>query len=146
MSATDGGAIVAAVETYLRRHRSAGLYRLVDDLLRDPDLLVAFAMRGAVEVRNGEVVPPRPGTPEWWAALSAVRDAVLQLEAAGAVEYVQGLEVVNYRHHGSNGRGAGGPRPAMPQRPATTASARAAGSAQNKSASRRGKTTLDLWL
>jgi len=53
----------------------------------------------------------------------------------------------SYHYHGSNGRGAGGPRPATPQRPATTASARTPGSAQNKSTSRRDrKAALDLWL
>ena len=141
MSGADGGAITAAVEAYIRRHRSAGLYRLVDDLLKDAGLLPAFALHGAAEVRGGEVLPPRPGTPEWWAALSAVRDAVMQLEAAGIVEYIQGLEVVNFRGNGNSGGSAGGPGDtgAPARAPAATKSA------SNKGAPRR-RATLDPWL
>jgi len=88
--------VALAVAKYLCRHLSVGMYRLVDDLLRDSSLLPAFAEVGAVEVVGGVPVAPRPGTAEWWRAYAAVRDAVLYLEARGVVKYLPKLEVVNW--------------------------------------------------
>jgi len=85
-----------AAARHLCQHRSVGLYRLVNDLIKDPGLLPVFAGLGAVEVVGGAPAAPRPGTPEWWRAYSAVRDAVLYLEARGVVKYLPKLEVVNW--------------------------------------------------
>jgi hypothetical protein len=85
-----------AAARYLCQHRSVGLYRLVNDLLRDPDLLPVFAELGAVEVVGGAPAAPRPDTPEWWRAYSAVKDAVLYLETRGVVKYSSQFEVVNW--------------------------------------------------
>jgi len=88
--------LVLAVAMYLCRHQSVGTYRLVDDLLRDPALRPVFAELGAVEVVGGAPAAPRPGTQEWWRAYSAVRDAVLYLEARGVAMYLARLDVVNW--------------------------------------------------
>ena len=88
--------LALAAARYLCQRRSVGLYRLVDDLLKDSSLLPVFAEMGAVEVVGGAPMAPRPGTPEWWRAHSAVRDAVLYLEARGVVKYLPKLEVVNW--------------------------------------------------
>ncbi len=88
--------LALAVARYLCQRHSAGLYRLVDDLLRDPALLPVFAEMGAVEVVGGAPVAPRPGTLEWWRAYAAVKDAVLYLEARGVAKYLSQLEVVNW--------------------------------------------------
>ena len=88
--------LALAAARYLCQHRSVGLYRLVDDLLRDPDLLPVFAELGAVEVVDGAPTAPRPGTPGWWKAYSAVKDAVLYLEARGVVKYLPRFEAVNW--------------------------------------------------
>ena len=98
--------LALATARHLCQRRSAGLYRLVDDLLKDPDLLPVFAEVGAVEVVNGAPAAPRPGTPEWWRAYSAVRDAILYLETRGVVKYLPKLEVVNWV-----GRPCGSPTP-----------------------------------
>ena len=87
-------ALVAA--RYLCRRQSVGMYRLVDDLLKDSSLLPVFAELGAVEVVGGAPAAPRPGTPEWWRAYSAVKDAVLYLETRGVVKYFSQFEVVNW--------------------------------------------------
>jgi hypothetical protein len=73
-----------------------GLFRLVDDLLKDSSLLPVFAELGAVEVVGGVPAAPRPGTAEWWRAYIAVRDAVLYLEARGVAKYLPKLEVANW--------------------------------------------------
>jgi hypothetical protein len=88
--------LALAVARYLCRHRSVGLYRLVDDLLKDPALLPVFAEMGAVEMVGGAPAAPRPGTPKWWRAYGAVRDAVLYLETRGVVKYMPKLEVGNW--------------------------------------------------
>jgi hypothetical protein len=88
--------LALATARYLCQRRSVGLYRLVDDLLKDASLLPVFAEIGAVEVVGGAPAAPRPGTQEWWRAYSAVKDAVLYLEARGAVKYLSQLEVVNW--------------------------------------------------
>ncbi len=88
--------LALAAARYLCQHRSVGLYRLVDDLLRDPALLPVFAEIGAVEVVNRAPAAPRPGTPEWWKAYAAVRDAVLYLEGRGVVKYLPKMEAVNW--------------------------------------------------
>jgi hypothetical protein len=89
--------LALAAARYLCRHHSVGLYRLVDDLLKDSSLLPVFAETGAVEVVGGAPTAPRPGTPKWWKVYSAVRDAVLYLETRGVVKYLPKLEVVNWR-------------------------------------------------
>jgi len=88
--------LALAVAKYLCQHRSVGLYRLIDDLLRDPRLLPVFAELGAVEVVGGAPAAPRPGTSEWWRAYGAVRDAVLYLETRGVAKYLARLDVVNW--------------------------------------------------
>jgi hypothetical protein len=88
--------LALATARYLCQRHSVGLYRLVDDLLRDASLLPVFAEIGAVEVVGGAPAAPRPGTPEWWRAYSAVKDAVLYLEARGVAKYLSQLEVVNW--------------------------------------------------
>jgi hypothetical protein len=88
--------LALAAARYLCQHRSVGVYRLVDDLLKDSSLLSVFAELGAVEVVGGAPAAPRPGTPEWWRAYSAVRDAVLYLEARGVAKYLPKLEVANW--------------------------------------------------
>jgi len=98
--------LALATARHLCQRRSAGLYRLVDDLLKDPALLPVFAEVGAVEVVNGAPAAPRPGTPEWWRAYGAVRDVVLYLEARSVVKYLPKLEVVNWR-----GKPCGSPTP-----------------------------------
>jgi len=98
--------LVLATAKYLCQRRSVGLYRLVNDLLKDSSLLPVFAELGAVEVVGGAPAAPRPDTPEWWTAYSAVRDAVSYLEARGVVKYLPKLEVVNW---------AGGPCRLAPQ-------------------------------
>jgi hypothetical protein len=98
--------LALAAARYLCQRRSVGLYRLVNDLLRDPSLLPVFAELGAVEVVGGAPAAPRPDTPEWWTAYGAVRDVVLYLEARGVVKYLPKLEAVNW---------AGGPCRLAPQ-------------------------------
>jgi len=88
--------LVLAAARYLCRRQSVGLYRLVDDLLKDSGLLPVFAELGAVEVVGGVPTAPRPDTPEWWRAYGAVKDAVLYLEARGVVKYFSQFEVVNW--------------------------------------------------
>jgi len=101
--------LALAAARYLCQYRSVGLYRLVNDLLRDPDLLPMFAELGAVEVVGGAPAAPRPGTAEWWRARGAVRDAVLYLEAKGVAKYLPKLEVVNWI-----GKPCSSPTPASP--------------------------------
>ena len=88
--------LALAAARYLCQHRSVGMYRLVDDLLKDSSLLPVFAELGAVVVVGGAPAAPRPGTPEWWKAYSAVKDAVLYLEARGVVKYLPRFETVNW--------------------------------------------------
>ena len=88
--------LALATAKYLCQRHSIGLYRLVDDLLKDPALLPVFAELGAVEIIGGAPAAPRPGMPEWWRAYSAVKDTVLYLEARGIVKYLSQLEVVNW--------------------------------------------------
>ncbi len=88
--------LALAAARYLCKRHSVGLYRLVDDMLRDPALLPVFAELGAIEVVDGVPTAPRPGTPEWWRAYAAVKDAVLYLEARGVVKYLSQVGVVNW--------------------------------------------------
>jgi hypothetical protein len=88
--------LALAAARYLCYHRSVGLYRLVDDLLKESSLLPVFAELGAVEVVGGAPAAPRPDTAEWWKAHGAVKDAVLYLETRGVVKYLSQLEVVNW--------------------------------------------------
>jgi hypothetical protein len=88
--------LALAAARYLCRHLSVGLFRLVDDVIRDPSLLPVLAELGAAEVVNGVPAAPRPGTPGWWRAHSAVVDAVLYLEARGVAKYLPDVGVVNW--------------------------------------------------
>jgi hypothetical protein len=49
-----------------------------------------------VEVVNGVVAPPAPGTEARWRAVAAVREAVYALREQGLVQYVKEVEVVNW--------------------------------------------------
>jgi hypothetical protein len=86
--------LVEAVVTYLCRHKSVGLLRLALDLTRRR--LDIFAEIGAVEVVEGAVAPPTPGTGAWWIAIAAVREAVYVLRERGLVQYVREAEVVSW--------------------------------------------------
>ncbi|MCC6020952.1 MAG: hypothetical protein LM577_06270 [Thermoproteaceae archaeon] len=88
--------IALAVAKYLCRHLSAGIFRLVDDIVRDPSLLPVLAGLGAVETVGGVPAAPRPGAPGWWRAHDAVLDAVLYLEARGVAKYLPDVGVVNW--------------------------------------------------
>jgi len=118
--------LALAAARHLCQHRSMGLYRLVNDLLRDPDLLPVFAELGAVEVVGGAPAAPRPGTPEWWRAHSAVKDAVLYLETRGAVKYLSQFEVVNWI-----GKPCGSPTPPPTSPPPENSTPTADGVAEN---------------
>ncbi len=130
-----------AAARYLCQRRSVGLYRLVDDLLKDPALLPVFAEVGAVEVVNGVPAAPRPGTPEWWRAYSAVRDAALYLEARGVVKYLSKLEVVNWV---AKPCGSPTPTPTSPPPENFTAVADVVVGKLQKGGRRRA--TIDVWL
>ena len=108
--------LALAAARYICYHRSVGLYRFVDDLLRDPSLLSVFAELGAVEAVGGAPMAPRPGTPEWWKAYSAVKDALLYLEARGVVKYLPRFEAVNWI-----GRPCGSPTPTTTPPPGSSA-------------------------
>jgi hypothetical protein len=132
-----------------------GLYRLVNDLLKDPALLPVFAELGAVEVVGGAPAAPRPGTPGWWRAYGAVRDAVLYLETRGVVKYLPKLGVVNWV-----GKPCGSPTPthispppgnSTPTADDVAENCREAASAVQKTAEGvqkggRKRATIDMWL
>jgi hypothetical protein len=136
-----------------------GLYRLVNDLLKDSSLLPVFAEAGAAEVVGGVPAAPRPGTAEWWRAYGAVRDAVLYLEARGVVKYLPKLEVVNWR-----GKPCGSPTPTPTSPPpensapsaddvaencrkrATTCRKTAGAVAEGAQKGGRRRATIDAWL
>ncbi len=136
-----------AVARYLCQRRSVGLYRLVDDLLKDSSLLPAFAEVGAVEVVNGAPAAPRPGTPEWWRAYSAVRDAVLYLETRGVVKYLPKMEAVNWI-----GKPCGPPTSPLPENFTPSADdvaencRRRAENCRKLQKSDRRRATIDAWL
>jgi hypothetical protein len=88
--------LVLAVAKYLCQHRSVRLFRLVDDMFRDPALRPVFAEIGAVEMVGRLLAVPRPGTAEWQRAYDAVRKNVLYLETRDMVRYIPDLEVVNW--------------------------------------------------
>jgi len=145
--------LALAAARYLCQHRSVGLYRLVDDLLKDSGLLPVFAELGAVEVVGGAPAAPRPGTPEWWRAYGAVRGAVLYLEARGVAEYLPKLEVVNWV-----GKPCGSPTPASPPPENSTPTAGGAAedcggraeicrkTAEGVQKGGRRRATIDAWL
>ncbi len=85
--------LVEAIAEYLCKHRSVGLLRLTLDLTRRR--LDIFAEVGAVEVVEGVVVPPTPGT-DTWRQVAAVRETVYVLRERGLVQYVREAEVVNW--------------------------------------------------
>jgi hypothetical protein len=86
--------LVETVAAYLCQHRSVGLLRLTLDLTRRR--LDLFAEVGAVEVVEGVIAPPTPGTDAWWRAVAAVREAVYALRERGLVQYVKEAEAVNW--------------------------------------------------
>jgi hypothetical protein len=86
--------LVETVAAYLCQHRSVGLLRLTLDLTRRR--LDLFAEVGAVEVVEGVIAPPTPGTDAWWRAVAAVREAVYALRSRGLVQYVKEAEAVNW--------------------------------------------------
>jgi hypothetical protein len=141
--------LALAAARHLCQHRSVGLYRLVNDLLKDSSLLPVFAEAGAVEVVGGAPAAPRPGTAEWWRAYGAVRDAVLYLEARGVAKYLPKFEVVNWR-----GKPCGSPTPTSPppENSAPTADdvaencRRRATTCRKTAVGGRRRATIDAWL
>jgi len=143
--------LALAAARYLCQHRSVGLYRLVNDLLKDSGLLPVFAELGAVEVVGGAPAAPRPGAPEWWRAYGAVRGAVLYLEARGVAKYLPKLEVVNWV-----GKPCGSPTPASSPPENSTADGVAEGrrrraeicrkTAEGVQKGGRRRATIDAWL
>ena len=149
--------LALAAAQYLCYHRSVGMYRLVNDLLRDHDLLPVFAELGAVEVVGGAPAAPRPGTARWWRAYGVVRDVLLYLETRGVVKYLLKLEVVNWR-----GKPCGYPTPTSPppensaptaddvaencRKRAEDCSKSAGGVAEGVQKGGRRRATIDAWL
>jgi hypothetical protein len=142
--------LALATARHLCRHQSVGLYRLVDDLLKDANLLPVFAEMGAVEVVGGAPAAPRLDTPEWWRAYGAVRDAVLYLETRGVAKYLPKLEVVNWI-----GGPCGSPTPAPTSPPPENSTPSADDVAEDcrkraencrKLQKARRKATIDAWL
>jgi hypothetical protein len=131
--------LALAAARYLCYHRSVGMYRLVNDLLRDQNLLPVFAEAGAAEVVGGAPAAPRPGTAEWWRACDAVRDAVLYLETRGVVKYLPKLEVVNWV-----AKPCGSPTPTSP--PPENSAPTADGVAEGVQKGGRRRATIDAWL
>jgi hypothetical protein len=133
--------LALAAARHLCQRGSVGLYRLVDDLLKDSSLLPVFAELGAVEVVGGVPTAPRPGTPEWWRAYGAVRDAVLYLEVRGVAKYLPKLEVVNWI-----GEPCGSPHPpTTPENSAPSAGGVAEDCRELQKGGRR-RATIDVWL
>jgi len=79
--------LALAAARYLCRHGSMGMYRLVDDSLRE--LLPVFAELGAVEVVGGIPTVSRPETQKWWTAYYAVSESVLYLERGTSQAHAQ---------------------------------------------------------
>jgi hypothetical protein len=136
--------LALAASRRLCQHRSVGLYRLVDDLLRDPALLPVFAELGAVEVVGGAPAAPRPGTPEWWRAYGAVRDAVLYLETRGVAKYLPKLEVVNWIGKPCGSSTSPPPGNSTPSADGIAEICRKTAKGVQKSSRRRA--TIDAWL
>ena len=141
--------LALAAARHLCQHRSVGLYRLVDDMLRDPGLLPVFAEVGAVEVVGGAPAAPRPGTAEWWRAYGAVRDAVLYLETRGVAKYLPKLEVVNWID-----KPCGSPTPTSPPPENSTPTAddvaencrKRATTCRKTAVGGKRRATIDAWL
>lgn len=83
MTAAVSYRLALAAARYLCRHGSVGVYRLVDDLLRDVNLLPVFAELSAVKVVGGIPTASRPEKQKWWTAYYAVSESVLYLETRG---------------------------------------------------------------
>jgi hypothetical protein len=150
MSSAVSYRLALAAARHLCWLHSVGMHRLVDDLLKEPALLPVFAELGAVEVVGGAPMAPRPGTPEWWRAYSAVRDAVLYLETRDVVKYLPKLEVVNWI-----GGPCGSPTPVPTSPPPENSAPTADDVAEDcrkrvencrKLQKARRKATIDAWL
>jgi hypothetical protein len=79
-------AAIDAVLNYLCRHKSVGVFRLVDDVAKTKEVRQALRLEHA----------PAPGTQEWWRVYHAVMDAVRKLEAHKLVKYLSDAGVVNW--------------------------------------------------
>jgi len=149
--------LALAAARYLCYHHSVGMYRLVNDLLKDSSLLPVFAEAGAAEVVGGAPAAPRPGTARWWRAYDAVRDAVLYLETRGVAKYLPKFEVVNWV-----AKPCGSPTPTSPspensapsaddvaencRKRAEDCSKSADGVAEGVQKGGRRRATIDAWL
>ena len=83
-------AVLVVVIRYLCRHKSVGIFRLVDDVAKTKEVRQALGLDHA----------PPPGTEEWWKAYRAVVDAVRRLEARGLARYLTSYGVVNWEGGG----------------------------------------------
>jgi len=77
--------LIPAAVRYLCTYGSVGVFRLVDDLLKMPEVKAALGLKHAP-----------PGTDAWWRAYHAVLDVVRTLQAKGLVKYDASMGVVNW--------------------------------------------------
>jgi len=89
-----GGFIEWLLGSYLTKHRSVGLLRLVVDVLRSGDSRVV-GFRRALGIGSSLGVEISINDPLFNRLLTAVRSIVRALAKAGLVEYVEELGVVN---------------------------------------------------
>jgi hypothetical protein len=89
-----GGFIDWLLGSYLTKHRSVGLLRLVDDVLRSGDARVA-RFRRALGVVSSIDVRININDPLFARLLTSVRGVVRALAKTGVIEYIEDLGVVN---------------------------------------------------
>jgi hypothetical protein len=89
-----GGFIEWLLGSYLTKHRSVGLLRLVVDVLGSGDSRVA-RFRRALGINSTLEVEVNINDPLFLKLLTSVRDVVRALVKAGLVEYIEELNVIN---------------------------------------------------